>query len=120
LLALALSDFTQVWIACPGKLLERIGAALKTTGESKSVAQKNVSLADEGNKPASRRTDEVQFKGMIEIGCGNFAVMIDKATAHYGWTFQRNPDGMWVSGRVATPAEMQTAIAHARFTTLKL
>jgi len=71
-------------------------------------------------QPATRRTDEVQFKGMIETGCGNFAVMIDKANAHYGWTFKRHPDGMWVSGRVATPAEMQAAIAHARFTTLQL
>ncbi|MHC8342469.1 hypothetical protein [Pseudomonas sp. RT6P73] len=87
---------------------------------TKDAAKADGPLTDEGALPATQRTDEVQFKGMIETGCGNFAVMIDKANAHYGWTFKRHPDGMWVSGRVATPAEMQAAIAHARFTTLQL
>jgi hypothetical protein len=64
--------------------------------------------------PATRRTYEVQFKGMIETIGGEFAIMIDEANAHYGWTFQRNPDGMWVSGRKATDAEMQAAHRHAQ------
>lgn len=57
---------------------------------------------------------EVKFKGMIETACGTFAIMIDEANAHYGWTFQRHPDGMWVSGRKATEAEMNAARAHAK------
>jgi hypothetical protein len=66
--------------------------------------------------PAARRTDEVQFKGMIETIGGEFAIMIDEANAHYGWTFKRHPDGMWVSGRKATDAEMHAARTHARIT----
>lgn len=66
--------------------------------------------------PATRRTDEVQIKGMIETWAGKFAIMIDEANAHYGWTFQRHPDGMWVSGRKATDAEMHAARTHARIT----
>jgi hypothetical protein len=66
--------------------------------------------------PATRRTDEVQFKGMIETIGGEFAIMIDEANAHYGWTFKRHPDGMWVSGRKATDAEMHAARTHARIT----
>lgn len=57
---------------------------------------------------------EVKFKGMIETTCGTFAIMIDEANAHYGWTFMRHPDGMWVSGRKATEAEMQAARRHAQ------
>ena len=57
---------------------------------------------------------EVKFKGMIETACGTFAVMINEANAHYGWTFQRHPDGMWVSGRKATEAEMNAARANAK------
>ncbi|WP_339500163.1 hypothetical protein [Pseudomonas silesiensis] len=66
--------------------------------------------------PATRRTDEVQFKGMIEARGGKFAIMIDEANAHYGWTFQRHPDGMWVSGRKATEVEMHAARTHAGIT----
>ena len=62
----------------------------------------------------TRPTDQVQFKGMIEARGGKFAIMIDEANAHYGWTFQRHPDGMWVSGRKATDAEMQAARQYAR------
>ena len=57
---------------------------------------------------------EVKFKGMIETACGTFAIMIDEANAHYGWTFQRGANGMWVSGRKATEAEMNAARAHAK------
>jgi len=63
-----------------------------------------------------RLTDEVQIKGMIEAIGGKFAIMIDEANAHYGWTFQRHPDGMWVSGRKATDAEMHAARTHAHIT----
>lgn len=73
-------------------------------------------LTDEGAMPATRRTDEVQFKGMIEARGGKFAIMIDEANAHYGWTFQRHPDGMWVSGRKATEVEMHAARTHAHIT----
>ncbi|KAA0995498.1 hypothetical protein FQ192_10695 [Pseudomonas sp. ANT_J12] len=66
--------------------------------------------------PTQRRTEEIQFKGMIETWAGKFAIMIDEANAHYGWTFQRHPDGMWVSGRKATEAEMHAARTHARIT----
>lgn len=58
---------------------------------------------------------EVKFKGMIETSCGTFAVMINEDNVHYGWTFQRNANGMWVSGRKATEAEM--AAARALLTT---
>jgi bacterioferritin-associated ferredoxin len=61
---------------------------------------------------------EVKFKGMIETACGTFAIMIDEANGHYGWTFQRHPDGMWVSGRKATEAEMSAARAHAKLLAL--
>ena len=57
---------------------------------------------------------EVKFKGMIETACGTFAVMINEANIHYGWTFQRSANGMWVSGRKATEAEMNAARAHAK------
>ena len=66
--------------------------------------------------PAHRRTDELQLKGMIEAIGGEFAIMIDEANAHYGWTFKRHPDGMWVSGRKATDAEMNAARSHAKIT----
>ncbi|MFJ7792279.1 hypothetical protein [Pseudomonas sp. NPDC096950] len=66
--------------------------------------------------PTTRRTDEIQIKGMIETIGGEFAIMIDKDNAHYGWTFKRHPDGMWVSGRKATDAEMHAARTHARIT----
>lgn len=66
----------------------------------------------------TRRTDEVQFKGMIETACGTFAIMIDEANVHYGWTFQRHLDGMWVSGRKATEAEINAARAHAKILAL--
>lgn len=66
--------------------------------------------------PATRRTDEVQFKGMIEAIGGKFAIMIDPENGHYGWTFRRHPDGMWVSGRKATDAEMHAARTHAHIT----
>lgn len=66
--------------------------------------------------PEARRTEDVQIKGMIEAIGGKFAIMIDEANAHYGWTFQRHPDGMWVSGRKATDAEMHAARTHAHIT----
>lgn len=62
------------------------------------------------------RPEESSIEGMIETACGTFAIMIDEANAHYGWTFRRHPDGMWVSGRKATDAEMQAARQYARHT----
>jgi hypothetical protein len=53
---------------------------------------------------------------MIAARGGEFAIMIDEANAHYGWTFKKHPDGMWVSGRKATDAEMQAARQYARHT----
>ncbi|WP_445572128.1 hypothetical protein [Pseudomonas sp. E102] len=64
------------------------------------------------------RPEEAPIKGMIETACGTFAIMIDEANAHYGWTFRRHPDGMWVSGRQATEAEMNAARAHAKILAL--
>jgi hypothetical protein len=59
---------------------------------------------------------EVKIKGMVEAIGDKFAIMIDEANAHYGRTFQRHPDGMWVSGRKATDAEMHAARTHAHIT----
>lgn len=57
-----------------------------------------------------------RIKGMIEAVGGQFAIMIDQANGHYGWTFKRHPDGMWVSGRKATDVEMHAARTHAHIT----
>jgi hypothetical protein len=57
-----------------------------------------------------------RIKGMIETVGGEYAVMIDQANRHYGWTFKKHPDGQWVSGRPATEAEMNAARAHAQIT----
>jgi len=64
-----------------------------------------------------KRADE-KIPGMIATACGNFAIMIDKSNSHYGWTFRHHPDGMWVSGRLATEAEMNAARAHAKILAL--
>jgi hypothetical protein len=65
---------------------------------------------------APQRPEEAPMKGMIEARGGEYAIMIDEANAHYGWTFKKHPDGMWVSGRKATDAEMQAARQYARHT----
>jgi len=65
---------------------------------------------------APQRPEEAPMKGMIEARGGEYAIMIDEANAHYGWTFKKHPDGMWVSGRKATNAEMQAARQYARHT----
>lgn len=57
-----------------------------------------------------------QLKGMIEARGGKFAIMIDEANAHYGWTFRKDANGMWVSGRKATDVEMHAARTHAHIT----
>ncbi|MCU7218438.1 hypothetical protein [Pseudomonas sp. VE 196-7] len=57
-----------------------------------------------------------RIKGMIEARGSKFAIMIDEANAHYGWTFKKDPNGMWVSGRKATDAEMHAARTYARTT----
>ncbi len=57
-----------------------------------------------------------RIKGMIEARGNKFAIMIDEANAHYGWTFKKDPNGMWVSGRKATDAEMHAARTYARTT----
>ncbi|AZF37754.1 hypothetical protein C4J88_2974 [Pseudomonas sp. R4-39-08] len=64
--------------------------------------------------PATFEKDRI--KGMIETVGGEYAVMIDQANRHYGWTFKKHPDGQWVSGRLATEAEMNGARAHAQIT----
>lgn len=60
-----------------------------------------------------KRPDE-KIPGLIETFCGTFAIMIDEANPHYGWTFKMDPNGMWVSERNATEAEMDAARAHAK------
>lgn len=65
-------------------------------------------------QPAPHRQEDAPIKGMIAARGGEFAIMIDEANAHYGWTFKKHPDGMWVSGRKATDAEMQAARQYAR------
>ncbi|WP_055135593.1 hypothetical protein [Pseudomonas corrugata] len=67
-------------------------------------------------QPAPHRPEDAPIKGMIAARGGEFAIMIDEANAHYGWTFKKHPDGMWVSGRKATDAEMQAARQYARQT----
>lgn len=62
---------------------------------------------------AVKKHDE-KIPGLIETVCGNFAIMIDEANAHYGWTFKKDPNGMWVSGRKATEPEMKAARDHAK------
>ena len=64
---------------------------------------------------AVKKHDE-KIPGLIETVCGNFAIMIDEANAHYGWTFRKDPNGMWVSGRKATDAEMRAARQYASHT----
>jgi hypothetical protein len=51
-----------------------------------------------------------EIKGMIVGRDRNYAVMTDPDNGHYGWLFQKHPDGMWVSLRKALPAEMQQAL----------
>lgn len=53
------------------------------------------------------------IKGMIEARGGKFAIMIDENNGHYGWTFMKDANGMWVSGRRATDGEMHAARTHA-------
>jgi hypothetical protein len=67
-------------------------------------------------QPSPHRPEDAPIKGMIAARGGEFAIMIDEANAHYGWTFKKHPDGMWVSGRKATDAEMQAARQYARHT----
>jgi hypothetical protein len=57
-----------------------------------------------------------RIKGMIAARGGEYAIMIDENNGHYGWTFRRDPNGTWVSGRKATDAEMQAARQYARHT----
>lgn len=66
---------------------------------------------------AVKKHDE-KIPGLIETVCGSFAIMIDEVNAHYGWTFKKDPNGMWVSGRKATEAEMKAARDHAKILAL--
>ena len=105
-------------------LLARVSAALKPTesgakpGPDTPVCRGSTALGNACGKCARclAPPGEVKFKGMIETACGTFAVMINEANIHYGWTFQRSANGMWVSGRKATEAEMNAARAHAHIT----
>lgn len=54
-----------------------------------------------------------EIKGMIATVNGQYAIMTDPANGHYGWCFSKHPDGMWVSMRVATTAEMSAALRTA-------
>lgn len=65
---------------------------------------------------APHRPEEAPINGMIAARGGEYAIMIDEANAHYGWTFKKDPNGMWVSGRKATDAEMHAARTRARIT----
>jgi len=67
---------------------------------------------------ASVKKHDEKIPGLIETVCGNFAIMIDEANAHYAWTFKKDPNGMWVSGRKATEAEMKAARDHAKILAL--
>ncbi|MBV4524339.1 hypothetical protein KVG88_30155 [Pseudomonas sp. SWRI74] len=52
------------------------------------------------------------IEGMVPTHDGRFAVMIDPKNGHYGWVFIKHPDGMWVSSRKASPAELSAAKNH--------
>lgn len=69
---------------------------------------------DAALNPAPGEPDRIN--GMIETVGGEYAVMIDRANSHYGWTFKKHPDGQWVSGRKATEREMIAARSHAQNT----
>jgi hypothetical protein len=64
----------------------------------------------------SQDAEVAPIKGMIAARGGEYAIMIDENNGHYGWTFRKDPNGMWVSGRKATDAEMQAARQYARHT----
>lgn len=49
------------------------------------------------------------IEGMVPTPDGCFAVMVDPKNGHYGWMFVKHPDGMWVSSREASLAEMRAA-----------
>lgn len=53
--------------------------------------------------------------GMVPTNDGQHAVMIDQNNEHYGWVFRMHPDGMWVSVRKATQAELDGAKSHNAF-----
>lgn len=69
---------------------------------------------DAALNPAPGEPDRIN--GMIETVGGEYAVIIDRANSHYGWTFKKHPDGQWVSGRKATEREMIAARSHAQNT----
>lgn len=54
-----------------------------------------------------------EIKGMIATVNGQYAIMTDPANGHYGWCFSKHPDGMWVSMRMASTAEMSAALRTA-------
>ncbi|WP_330216286.1 hypothetical protein [Pseudomonas sp. AM8] len=88
------------------------GSAVMGTACGKCVRCAALKLA----ASARRGPEQVKIKGMIEAMGGEFAIMIDEANTHYGWTFRRHQDGNWVSGRKASEAEMNAARAHAYIT----
>lgn len=47
--------------------------------------------------------------GMIAATDGRHAVCVDKKNGHYGWVFYKHPDGLWVSLRKASEAELTQA-----------
>lgn len=53
-----------------------------------------------------------QIEGMVPTADGRYAVMVDTKNGHYGWVFVKHPDGMWVSSRRASPAELSAAEHH--------
>ena len=64
----------------------------------------------------SQDAEVAPIKGMIEAVGGKYAIMIDQANSHYGWIFEKDPSGMWVSGRKATDAEFHAARTYAHIT----
>lgn len=64
----------------------------------------------------SQDAEVAPIKGMIEAVGGKYAIMIDQANSHYGWIFKKDPNGMWVSGRKATDAEIHAARTYAHIT----
>ncbi|WP_219097618.1 hypothetical protein [Pseudomonas sp. UMAB-40] len=52
------------------------------------------------------------IEGMVVTADGRNAVMVDTKNGHYGWVFFKHPDGMWVSSRKASTAELSAAEHH--------
>ncbi|MEN5313386.1 hypothetical protein [Pseudomonas koreensis] len=86
----------------------RIAAALNQNSETTDQLRDAAKMID------ARQPERI--KGMIESRGGKFAIMIDEANAHFGWTFRKDANGIRVSGRKTTDVEMHAARTHAHIT----